>query len=144
MRFLEYVLDHGRGSDHGRTPEEANPARPPPRTKLSSPSPRLTAVQVFVSRFFTVFFFRLLSDPGAGEPTAGQRANNYIEELSLSPGVERTLRVRYCAASPAPASAGTVGPDDDDDDDGALATTSANVGVGGGGRKASARSLAGQ
>lgn len=104
-------------------------------------APRLFT-NCFCSLFHTFFFVAL--DPAAGEPTAGQRANNYIEELSLGPGVERTLRVRYCAASPAPASAGAVGPDDDDDDDAAL-TAKANVGGGGGGgSKASARSSSGK
>ncbi|CAM9518115.1 unnamed protein product [Pylaiella littoralis] len=56
---------------------------------------------------------------------AGHRANNFIEELSLGPGVERTLRVRYCAASPAPTSAGAVGPDDDDDEAAVPAATAA-------------------
>lgn len=52
-----------------------------------------------------------------GRASVGQRANNYIEELSLGPGVERTLRVRYCPAPPAFDSAGAAGAGDDDDDD---------------------------
>ncbi|CAN0572294.1 unnamed protein product, partial [Ectocarpus sp. 12 AP-2014] len=60
---------------------------------------------------------------------AGQRANNYIEELSLGPGVERTLRVRYCPASPAPVAGGAVGNPDEDADETA---------TGGGAKNASA------
>lgn len=74
----------------------------------------------------------------AGGSTAAQRANNYIEELSLGPGVERTLRVRYCAASPAPASSGAAGPDDDDDE--AVLTTA----TAGGSNKAPASSSSGE
>lgn len=60
---------------------------------------------------------------------AGQRANNYIEELSLGPGVERTLRVQYCPASPAPVAGGAMGGPDEDDD---------KTATGGGGKNASA------
>ena len=52
-----------------------------------------------------------------GRAAVGQRANNYIEELSLGPGVERTLRVRYCPDPPPFDSAGAAGGGDDDDDD---------------------------
>lgn len=40
---------------------------------------------------------------------AGHQANNYIEEVSLGPGVERILRVHFCAASPALDAVATAG-----------------------------------
>lgn len=45
------------------------------------------------------------------------RANDYIEELSLGPGAERTLKVYFCAAPPALDAVGTAGYGSGDDED---------------------------
>lgn len=62
---------------------------------------------------------------------AGQRANNYIEELTLGPGVERTLHVYFCAAPPVLDAAGAAGACADDEDDPQAAVAAVGAAAGG-------------
>lgn len=71
---------------------------------------------------------------------AGQRANNYIEELTLGPGVERTLHVYFCAAPPVLDAAGAAGACADDEDDPQAAVAAVGAAAGG----AAASSAAGK